>query len=274
MKPCTYCKEQKELTREHVYPNALIQLFPEATHAYMGEEKVIPLSPSKHVIKDVCQQCNNVHLKRLDDVGTQFIKDYFLKENWSHDPYKVSYDYDNLAKWILKIIYNNTRSYKEIEHPWFDLNSKFLIGETNSTTSDFSLMLGFHLKMKTIKGIFPEKPFETIKNPIFVDDEKIRPPYKTYEVKHVQAIYITRLGTAVFLVLLWNEKVSEEQKNTVLKEIESNFPYTCLSPLKKESQIYRVSDFVNDSNLFLVNSKSQQKYNDLYQLRMLTKGRM
>ncbi|MEK4381964.1 hypothetical protein NSS70_08835 [Aeribacillus sp. FSL K6-2848] len=78
---CAFCKSSSvKLTGEHFYPYGLISKFPEFDHAYFGESKAVPLSPEKQVIRDVCEQCNNVTFSKLDEYGNKFILEYFAEE--------------------------------------------------------------------------------------------------------------------------------------------------------------------------------------------------
>jgi hypothetical protein len=264
MRMCAYCQEFKQMTKEHVFPESLIELFPEAKYAFLGN-KMIPLSTEKHVVKDVCNHCNNVHLKRLDDIGVRFIKKYFLSELNPNEELIVSYDYLPLAKWIMKIIYNSSRQYKEMFHPWFRENSKFIIGLEEKPTSYFSLFLGFYVDCAPIKGMFPDKPFEVIMNPRLITSSSLNSPLEMYEPPNAEVYYLIRLGNAIFLFIVWNDQTFMENKVAVEVEIENVFPYTSLNSSAKAT-IYRSTDCINCGNLFMVHSRDRQKSADIYQM--------
>ena len=66
MKKCAYClSTSKKLTREHIIPKGIIDLFPESDYVY-GQN--IPFK-GESIIKDVCASCNNENLSDLDSYG-------------------------------------------------------------------------------------------------------------------------------------------------------------------------------------------------------------
>ncbi|MDE3841059.1 hypothetical protein C0966_17495 (plasmid) [Bacillus methanolicus] len=265
MRVCAYCQEQKQLSREHVFPESLITLFPEAEYVYFGEEKVIPLSTDNHVVRDVCVTCNNDRLSKLDTVGSGFIKEYFLSDLNPNQELHVSYDYFSLAKWVMKIIYNSTRQYKKSAHPWFEKNSKYMVGLKSEFTSEFSLFLGFFVDLVPLAGMFPDKPFEVIMNPRLITSAFLQPPLKMYNLSN-EVSYLLRVGNALFLFIIWNDQISVEDKVKFETEIENKFPYTALSHKSKEAIIYRATDCINSGNLFMVHSRARQRAADMYQM--------
>lgn len=76
---CAYCSKEEKLTKEHIIPDALLDIFAECDFTIRGENyfKADP------IIKDVCFKCNNEILSELDNYGTNLIKKYFVSE---YDP--------------------------------------------------------------------------------------------------------------------------------------------------------------------------------------------
>ncbi|MDM5197875.1 hypothetical protein QUF79_07585 [Fictibacillus enclensis] len=143
---CAYCKEERPLTREHIYPENLINKFPEADFAFIGLDKAFKLSPKKHVIKDVCGECNNGELSKLDSYGIDFIMKYFSTESGPGDILNIEYNYDYLSRWVLKNTYNAVREFENKDPGWLNTNSKFIIN-AEDYKSRFSIFLGSHVDM-------------------------------------------------------------------------------------------------------------------------------
>ncbi|MDR3594917.1 hypothetical protein [Clostridium sp.] len=78
---CAYCNQENEISREHIIPKSIIDLFPECDYVYSrrpGEKVKVYKDESK--IKDVCVKCNNEELSKLDDYGKKIIEKYFVSE--------------------------------------------------------------------------------------------------------------------------------------------------------------------------------------------------
>ncbi|WP_052646966.1 hypothetical protein [Paenibacillus terrae] len=105
---CAYCSEEGKLTKEHIIPDSLLVVFAECDFTIRGDSyfKADP------VIKDVCLKCNNEILSELDNYGSNIIKRYFVDEYEPDTHLNIDYDYRLLSRWLLKLAYNNERSFK------------------------------------------------------------------------------------------------------------------------------------------------------------------
>ncbi|MGG0720145.1 hypothetical protein ABE096_21565 [Robertmurraya massiliosenegalensis] len=265
MRLCAYCKEPKQLTKEHVFPSALIELFPESKYVYFGQDKIIELGTEKHVVKDVCQVCNNERLQELDSIGTNFIKEYFLSKIHPNTNLTVEYDFMALSKWVMKIIYNSNRQFKKAAHPWFEENSKFIVGLNSESSLKYSLFLAFFVDLAPISGMYPDKPFEVIMNPTCVLSEKLAPPFDMFLIPQEEFHYLLQIGNAIFLLIVWNEATSVDEKINLEEEIQEKFPYSVLSPGNVAAVIARGSDCINCGNMFLIHGRKRQLAADLFQ---------
>lgn len=105
---CAFCREQKKLSREHVFPNGVIQKMDEDILSV--NDKVDKVFKSDLVVKDVCEACNN---GVLSDVDRRFVK--IFENNMLHplqpgDNAEFEFDYNDLLRGLLKISYNSARA--------------------------------------------------------------------------------------------------------------------------------------------------------------------
>ena len=81
-KTCAYCKREfsgeVKRTAEHIFPQTLLQLYPEQDVSFTPEK--IFKDNSGLTIADVCAGCNNGALSELDSYGGELIKKQFKDE--------------------------------------------------------------------------------------------------------------------------------------------------------------------------------------------------
>lgn len=115
MAKCTYCNQNATLTREHIIPKSIINLI-EKDKQEPGQQ-FIAKSGGKYIdgestIKDVCARCNNVVLGRLDAYASSEFAPQCIEFLEANQTRKINYDYNLLARWLLKIAYNSSRAYQ------------------------------------------------------------------------------------------------------------------------------------------------------------------
>jgi hypothetical protein len=80
---------------------------------YLGKiDKVVAADP---VTKDVCEECNGGVLSGLDCYAKDLWQRYFSCFASAGEDLIFEYDYDLLARWLLKISYNSARAGSEAE---------------------------------------------------------------------------------------------------------------------------------------------------------------
>lgn len=113
MPVCAYCgKSETALTREHLYPKSLAQIFvkPEVgSQSHFFSERI----PGKYAageltVKDVCAKCNNGVLSDLDACQTKWAQKH-AKFFSKGESIMMSYEYDMMLRWILKFAFNSAR---------------------------------------------------------------------------------------------------------------------------------------------------------------------
>ena len=121
---CAYCGSVGQLTREHVFSR-----FFYSRDAKAGYEKVIsPVNrhgkekfvQSELTIADVCSSCNSGFLSHLDQYGAKLYDEFFDVIPKPGDRIKFRYEFDVLARWLLKLAYNAGRMQKEKWLKWPD----------------------------------------------------------------------------------------------------------------------------------------------------------
>src|SRR3989304_9350062 len=104
---CAYCKEDKKLTREHVWPNCVLKRRKYITaHFSVKSEKV---HGADYIVKDVCEECNNIILSKLDNYFCQLYDQYLQHKIDPEMEIEFKYDYNLLSRALLKIAYNTAR---------------------------------------------------------------------------------------------------------------------------------------------------------------------
>lgn len=260
---CAYCKNDTKLTREHLIPMSLIDLFPECDINYM-QDRVF--KSENLVIKDVCSNCNNKTLSELDAYGASMVKDYFVKEYEPSDFLALPYDYLLLSKWLLKILYNFARSNKD-DVAWFEQNMDYVLGKTDETILPFSIFSGLAVNTAPI----PEFFFQNIKlgvdfNPTILQDSmleivdlenrsvRIRENQQPVVFPKLNKSAILRFGSVIFLVFLWDEEIDSQEKDENEKTMLSTYPYSILNPNSEMAVLNRVTHAFNYYNYNIVDT--------------------
>ena len=107
MKTCSYCCKSAPLTREHIWPNCLIEKYESLLTYSKREAKFYKGDPT---IKDVCGHCNNVLLSKLDSYLSSLYDAHFERILLPGEPATIAYDYQLLLRALLKISYNSARA--------------------------------------------------------------------------------------------------------------------------------------------------------------------
>jgi len=108
MKKCSYCNAGGSLTKEHIWPSSLIKKYEGGLRTY--NKRNHNFHDSDPVIKDVCAECNNVKLSKLDAYLSSLYDDYFASPLSPGESTEIEYDYDLLLRSLLKISYNSSRA--------------------------------------------------------------------------------------------------------------------------------------------------------------------
>lgn len=108
MRKCAYCSKEAELTREHIVPNFLYKLNPDAKFGYHPRADTFLKWEAQ--IKDVCAHCNNELLSKVDDYAKRFYAENGIQNLVTTEKeFTLKYDFQWLSRVLLKITYNCVR---------------------------------------------------------------------------------------------------------------------------------------------------------------------
>lgn len=262
---CSYCKEKRQLTGEHLIPMSLLNLFPECDINYVHDKC---FKGDRIVINDVCNICNNETLSELDTYGAKMVKEYFVKTYEATDYLSVQYDFLTLSKWLLKILYNVARSNK-IDTTWFEKNLDYILGKTEIPLLHFSIFSGLSIDMNPL----PEFFFDNLKlgvyfNPFIVKGSvfevieskkltfKVRDNLEKISFSKLSQSGILRFGSGMFLVFLWDPDIENQEMQNNEEIMLSNYPYTLLKSNSKTAELKRVTHAFNYHNYTIIDTTS------------------
>lgn len=92
-------------------------------------------------IKDVCIDCNNGSLSKLDEYAVNLYDRYFHQLVEPGDLVTFEFDFDLLARWLLKIVYNHARARKWEFKPSREILDYILAGANLSNLPEIILQL-------------------------------------------------------------------------------------------------------------------------------------
>jgi hypothetical protein len=234
--PCAYCQQERGYTGEHLIPASLLELFPECKFNIREDQYFMG---DRIVINDVCGPCNHGALSLLDGYGSSLVSQYFVKEYNKNDELEFLYDFPLFARWTLKILFNNARREK-LNTEWFEANLDYLLGNTNQVSHPFSIFGGLAVDMSPI----PEFVFDNIKlgvyfNPIIVSGSmlaieggpvRFRNELEGINISNLLLSGLIRLGSGLFIVLLWEPEVDATYKHSIETIINRLYPHTLIIP--------------------------------------------
>jgi len=110
---CAFCKRQSRLTQEHLFPKSLLEhkkreRKPERSMRFLAKTNKF-LVDTELTIGDVCAVCNNGVLSDLDAYFNEIYKRYICNYVALGQSKRFTYDFDRLARWLLKTSYNVAR---------------------------------------------------------------------------------------------------------------------------------------------------------------------
>jgi hypothetical protein len=262
-KKCAFCGEKKRLTGEHVIPNGLIKLYPRENITFSNNTK---FKDNKGLrVKDVCHECNNKILSKLDNYGVELIKENFIEEFKADDILEFKYDYDKLSKWLMKIAYNMDRSEK-INSLILQKATDYILSKENAKKPKYSLYSGLYVDM-TLLG-------ERVENQFYLPLQVVRDPklllkgmfyeyrlksktedFTTIALEAVEAHYFFRIGSISFILIIWRDDIDKaiiEENNEYFKNL---YPYRELDE-SGSTYIRRVTDTFSCRNLSVIETNN------------------
>ncbi len=108
MKSCAYCDRQAPMTREHIWPDNIIESYGTELHTYNGNRQ--KFHKGDPVIKDVCSDCNSEKLSILDAWIGGVFNAQLKSIIQPGESVTFKYNYDLLLRSLLKISFNAARA--------------------------------------------------------------------------------------------------------------------------------------------------------------------
>ncbi|WP_044479541.1 hypothetical protein [Paenibacillus antibioticophila] len=289
MKKCAYCGTQLEsLTKEHIIPFGLLEMYPDqdVTFNSTSLKNRIYKDNQGHSIKDVCANCNNNLLGKLDTYGVDLIREYFSTKYTEDSSIRINYDYHLLQRWLLKIIYNSIRS-SELESNWFNDQLQYITHDIQENLPPVSIFGGIHVDMTAfgedkallLSPLSSYQPLYIYHSPailingvLFTRKRKISIDRDKMKFHRADQVVTIRFGSAMFLVILWKKSILSykiEQFNT---EFETLYPYTLFRPNQINVVLRRVTDSISCLQPGVIQSKKAMIEADEH-IRMILGGR-
>lgn len=107
---CAYCETDGKMTREHIIPKGFIENMDSDNQHTWSDKAPSRIINAELMVKDVCSECNNGELSRLDSYALKLILSYNDKISITTKKIYFKYNYDMLARWLLKVCYNSARA--------------------------------------------------------------------------------------------------------------------------------------------------------------------
>ncbi len=139
---CAYCNQDAAATREHVIPAFIYRFHKDLEDKIIGWNEVAQkMVGGEQQVKDVCETCNGGVLSSLDAYGKEFlVTNGFLTQNYTERSAKLTYDYDRLVRWLLKISFNATRTDHGHSHLFKRFIPYILTGAPSPKKTDFAVL--------------------------------------------------------------------------------------------------------------------------------------
>jgi hypothetical protein len=106
-KECAYCGSAGPFTNDHVWPNCFLNRF--GRHAAHFSVRGQQVHGADYAVKDVCKTCNAERLSPLDSYFCLLYDEYFIHLQDFDSTVALHYDFNLLARSLLKIAYSSAR---------------------------------------------------------------------------------------------------------------------------------------------------------------------
>jgi len=104
---CAFCAKERTLTKEHIWPAGFLRRTNYGTRYSARSKRTFG---GDLTIKDVCADCNNGPLSRLDGYACELYDRYFHAMPRRGGVVTFEYDFGQLTQWLLKTAFNSARS--------------------------------------------------------------------------------------------------------------------------------------------------------------------
>jgi hypothetical protein len=219
---CSYCGSDDNLTREHIIPKFIY-----SREALKGHETPVSHVPatagekfvqSEPVIADVCARCNNGVLSRLDEYGAKMYDQFFDVTPQPGERIELSYDFDLLTRWLLKLAYNTARMRKWPAPHFEQLEqaTEYISGKASCPTN-----LRIYVQLITPAKLTPQQKQRVIEGAGEVIDE-VEPGFRRFVAfagRGMIAGCLVGMNGFQFYIVFWDHT----RNRRALKNFETKF---------------------------------------------------
>lgn len=237
---CAYCGRDKKGSKEHIISSGVLDIFPEC---FITKDNIRGnMHLSDPMVKDVCEECNNEKISYIDAYAKKIISKYFIKKYDKDYELEFIYNYTLIQKILLKYAYNDLRSHKE-DVTFFTKNVlDFLINKNKiEPLRNVTVLTGLAINTSPAPDfIFGNDKIRWSKNPVFLGNSIIqnldcetgeimkRNENPCQEFKNMIFSYSFRFNSVQFLLICWDENITDEDLNTNNIILKCQYPYTIL----------------------------------------------
>ncbi len=247
---CSYCEQDRKLTKEHIFPSFLCEYNNSISRGGQPigwREKPQKMVEGDAVVKDVCADCNNVVLSKYDGHAKNVLDNAgIFRRNYLDDTLTLEYDYKLFSRWLLKLAFNSSRASGIQEKEFGDLK-KHIIEETSEASHIFILV-----------GLFsPVKLTEEERNKYglaldeadgnFINPFQLRFSWPVNIQKHVSIKQIV-IGAMLFRVFVFDKNITRQNRKDLLnKYLETMKGMSLLRKNKSKLQVKQIKESFLDS---------------------------
>jgi hypothetical protein len=252
---CAYCGSVRKLSKEHVWPSGFLKKL-EGNHAHYSP-KSGKVHGGDYIVCDVCECCNNEKLSPLDSYFCKLYDLYFSNSRGPNEEVLFEYEYDLLARVLLKIAYNTARSAGSEISPFTRTTDYILygakkpagisiIGELVSPTFVADINAPAHIK--EIRPIMYRSILGQLKTP------------------HGYAVLlrIIAVNSFFFHLLITREPYHKTIFNRAVRELITNVSGTVLLKPERKSVVLRTSPQDGLSSMLPLLQKKHKEYKEFF----------
>lgn len=254
---CAYCKEEKKLTKEHIISDGILELFPECDLTIDREND--RYYKSDPVIKDVCSNCNNNRLTYIDSYAKSIVENYFIDKYKKDDVVELKYDFSMIEKMLLKFTFNAMRANSEDISFFNESIIEYLLNQEHDVLNKkITILAGLKVNTSPVPDFWLNNiKLSWVKSPVFfsvpmmigLEGEK-NGKYSTKGVNilnldKLDLSYMFNFNSGIFIILVWNDELSEEEFAVRNKVLEYIYPYTVLKREETKCKLQRCTHAFN-----------------------------
>lgn len=278
---CSYCKQEKKRSKEHIISKSVLDLFPECFLTIDNNRgRTYPADP---LINDVCPECNNEKLSYIDAYAKELINNYGTKTYTENEALHFEYDYTLFQKVLLKYSYNDMRSHNN-DTSFFNAHTlKFLLDKDYSTPlNNVTILAGLAVNTSPVHDFF----FGNVKikwgaSPVLLTDSLIdyidyhdytyilREHNSEHNFENLDFSYLFRFNSVQYLILCWSDNISPNKLFNNIKKLQHTYPYTLLNECGNCVLTRCTSEFTYHNSMMIDVIWGQAMFDEITTMRKL-----